>query len=212
MHGRGRGVRVRRGGDFRRRRRAHHRPRLRVGAVRHPLPAALLPLRRHGEPMPHLRHPDAARRGPLARRRRGARGEPLLDGQPDHQPHVGALLAQRGLDRVARAQDQGPHEGGGALRLQRNLRCEAPRRRRRALRRDQPAHAHGAAAARRRPGRRLLLGAVREGLQPAPLPLDGRRRRRGLRGLRARLRGPLQVQDTHERRLPRLLHGVVPRA
>eukprot|EP00962_Isochrysis_galbana_P017364 scaffold4998_cov120-Isochrysis_galbana.AAC.1 len=33
-----------------------------MGAVRHPLHAALLPVRRHGEPVSHLRHADAARR------------------------------------------------------------------------------------------------------------------------------------------------------
>ena len=42
---------------------------LRVGRVRHPGATALLPLRRHGEPLPHLRHSHPPLWGQVERRR-----------------------------------------------------------------------------------------------------------------------------------------------
>ena len=57
------GVRVRRAGEVRRRRRIALWP-LSLGPLRRPRPAALLPLRRHGEPDAHLRHADRDRRRP----------------------------------------------------------------------------------------------------------------------------------------------------
>src|SRR5690348_11593159 len=68
-----------------------------VPQVRHPHAAAVLPLRRHGEPVPDLRDPHPHRGRPEPRGRGCARDLPLLDGQPRHQRDVGELLAQRGL-------------------------------------------------------------------------------------------------------------------
>ncbi len=91
-----------------RRRREALRP-LPLGALRPARPAAELPLRRHGEPAAHLRHPHHPRRRPLAGLAGRPRARPLLVRQPGHQRHLERLLAQRGLHHLLRA----PHHGGG---------------------------------------------------------------------------------------------------
>ena len=76
---------------------------LRLGALRPAHDAALVPLRRHGEPAAHLPHADAARRRPQPGERGGARARALVDRQPRHQRQRRALLAQRGLHGLRRA-------------------------------------------------------------------------------------------------------------
>mmetsp|Transcript_94304 Transcript_94304/g.158300 ORF Transcript_94304/g.158300 Transcript_94304/m.158300 type:complete len:207 (+) Transcript_94304:424-1044(+) len=137
-----------------------------MGPLRPPDPAALIPLRRDGEPVPDLCHPDPHRRRPVPDQRRRARDRALVVGQPGDQPHVGVLLDERGLHGVRRAQDppahvRGPGAGpavrvrvGGAVQLRRVLR---PR-----------PQLHGPDAAsrgRRRPRRRVLPRPVRKGLR-----------------------------------------------
>mmetsp|Transcript_24061 Transcript_24061/g.80863 ORF Transcript_24061/g.80863 Transcript_24061/m.80863 type:complete len:222 (-) Transcript_24061:1010-1675(-) len=92
--------------------RGHHGRALRLGRVRPALPPAELPVRRHGEPVPHLLHAHPPRRGLLPGGRGRPRDRPLVDGQPRHQRHVGALLAQRGVDRVAGEADPGEARQG----------------------------------------------------------------------------------------------------
>src|SRR5512133_3117177 len=76
-----------------------------LGPLRHAGAAALLPLRRDGEPPHDLPHAHTAGGRPQPGGRGGPRTGPQLDRQPRHQRQHGALLAERGLHRMGRAQD-----------------------------------------------------------------------------------------------------------
>ena len=78
-----------------------------LGALRHHRLAPVVPLRRHGEPAPHVRHPHHPGRGQVPGRPRRARAGPFLVGQPGHQRHLARLLAQRRLHQLLRAADHG---------------------------------------------------------------------------------------------------------
>mmetsp|Transcript_27543 Transcript_27543/g.91146 ORF Transcript_27543/g.91146 Transcript_27543/m.91146 type:complete len:306 (+) Transcript_27543:353-1270(+) len=104
----GRGARgVLRDGAVPRGRGGDHGPALRLGPLRPRVPRAVVPLRRHGEPVFDVCDAHAPRRGPEFGRRRRARDRALVDGQSRDKRDVEPLLAQRGLDALARAQDQG---------------------------------------------------------------------------------------------------------
>ena len=117
---------------------------VRLGPLRHARAAAVVPVRRHGEPAHDVPHADAARGRPLAGRRRRARARPLLDRQPRHERGHGALLAQRGLHRLGRAPDPRGAARRGCDRARLGDRREGARGVALALRRglaaDAPAH------------------------------------------------------------------------
>ena len=80
--------------------------------VRYPGAPSILPLGRHGEPLPHLRHPHPPLRGQIKRLRDRSRNRPLLDWELGDQHQHAALLAQRGLHSLPPQEDTGKVEEG----------------------------------------------------------------------------------------------------
>ena len=87
-------VRVRRPREDGHRRRVAARP-VPLGTLRPARPAAVVPVRRHGEPAADVRHADDPRRRSVARLARRARAGAFLVRQPGDQRHVERLLAER---------------------------------------------------------------------------------------------------------------------
>ena len=83
-----------------------------LGPLRHPGAAAVVPVRRHGEPAPDLRHADRDRRRQVAGVAGRARARAQLVGQPGHQRQLEGHLAERGLHHLRR----GPHHRGAVRR------------------------------------------------------------------------------------------------
>ena len=119
--------------------------------------------------------PDAPRRRPLAGGRGGPRAGALLDRQPGHQRHHGALLAERGLHGVGRAAAslEALH-GEEAAVLGWAIGAEGARQELERFGAGLAAHASAHRARRHRPRRRLLLRALREG-RALPDPARARR-------------------------------------
>ncbi len=188
--------RVRRHGGDAHQHRAAVRP-LSLGSLRGPGAAAGLPLRRHGEPARHLRHPDDPRGRPLAGRPDRPRAGPQLVRQPRLQRDLARPVAQRGLHRLHRASHRRGHLRGRARGDPGRARPPGsdahPRGARRPPRRSGPSRR----ARRPRSRRRVLRRALREGL-PVPAPARGGLRAPGLRRLRAALvRRPRLHQPDH---------------
>ena len=90
---------------------ADHREAVRpvsLGALRHPGAAAVVPVRRHGEPAPDLRHADRDRRRQVAGVADRARAGAQLVGQPGDVLQRQGRLAQRRLHQLRRE----PHRRG----------------------------------------------------------------------------------------------------
>ena len=125
-----------------------------LGAVRRAGAAAVVPLRRDGEPAPDLRHAHHPGRRPLAGVARRARAGALVDRQPGHQRDLVGLLAQRGVHHLLREPDHGGAVRPGARRHAGEPGLAAPAdghrgRGRNERRRHAPAHRPGGTRPRR---------------------------------------------------------------
>ncbi len=78
-----------------------------VGPLRRAGAAAVVPVRRHGEPARHLRHADDPGRRPVAHLPHRARARAFLVRKPRDQRDVARLLAQRGVHDLLREPDHG---------------------------------------------------------------------------------------------------------
>ncbi len=178
---------------------------LRLGPLRHAGAAAVVPVRRHGEPAHDVPHADAARRRPLAGGRGRARAGALLDRQPRHERQHGALLAERGLHGLGRA----AHPRGAARRGRGGARAGRSARRRssESLERfgaGSPLHPAAHRARGHRPRRRLLLDPVREGRALPGARSSATAGRERFDRVRARLHRALPLHLDHHRGVPRL--------
>ena len=99
-------VRVRRRREDDGRGRGAGRP-VSLGALRHARAAAVVPVRRHGEPAPHVRDADGAGGRSIADLARRPRAGALLVGQPRDERDLARLLAERRLHDLLREPDHG---------------------------------------------------------------------------------------------------------
>ena len=171
---------------------------VRLGAVRSPVHAALVPVRRDGESAAHLPHPDADRRRPVAGERVAHELAHSWTGNLVSNAIGRALLAQRGLHRLRRAAHPRGARGAGVAGASR--RGGPPALDEAVGNFARPARAHPAAhpARRRRPRRCVQPGAVREGL-PLPACGGGRGGAGGVRWLPPAIHGPLPLPVPHHR-------------
>mmetsp|Transcript_7093 Transcript_7093/g.17797 ORF Transcript_7093/g.17797 Transcript_7093/m.17797 type:complete len:307 (-) Transcript_7093:936-1856(-) len=192
---------------------------LQVGRLRLAGVAAKLPLRRHGESVPHVRDAHLVGQGQVAGARRCARGDALVERQLGDQRDLGAFLAQRRSHGLRRAQDfaRRLRRGGGHLAAREP--AEVAVREHQPVRQGSQLHeAHPGPVGGRRSRRRILHGAVHQG-HGFVLPLGAQRWwREALPALLEGLFRKVRRQDGyilwHARLLPRVLRqegGVRPR-
>mmetsp|Transcript_13290 Transcript_13290/g.39622 ORF Transcript_13290/g.39622 Transcript_13290/m.39622 type:complete len:317 (-) Transcript_13290:106-1056(-) len=167
-----------------------------VGGLRPPGAATQLSLRRHGESLLDIRDADVVGQGPVAGPRRGPRGCSFVEREPCHERDMGTLLAQRGLDRVHRAEDypRGVRRRGSGVAVGQQV--EVLSREREPFRKGPQFHeARARPLGGRRPRRRLLHRALHQG-HVAFLPAGEARRGRGaFPALLAGVFRPLRWQD-----------------